>query len=79
MNIVEQNDCVKVETLGIGDVFKYDGELFMIILKGSVKPKGYVDTIFLLTGELTTFPITSDVVEVEANLTYKVKDKNGNY
>lgn len=79
MKIIEQNDSVKVETLGIGDVFKYDGELYMIIQKGSVKPKVFVDTVFLLTGELTTFPITSDVVEVEANLTYKVKDKNGNY
>lgn len=73
MEIIEQYNCVKVSALGIGKIFKYDDELYMVVQKQSTIPVSYVDTVKLQTGELTTFAISTDVVDVEVKMIYKVK------
>ena len=73
MEIVEQYNCVKVFALGIGKIFKYGDELYMVVQKQSTIPASYVDVVKLRTGELTTFPISTDVVDVEVKIIYKVK------
>lgn len=73
MEIIEQHNCVKVSALGIGKIFKYGDELYMVVQKQSTIPTSYVDVVKLRTGELTTFPISTDVVDVEVKIIYKVK------
>lgn len=73
MEIIEQHNCVKVFSLGIGKIFKYGDELYMVVQKQSTIPVSYVDVVKLRTGELTTFPISTDVVDVEVKIIYKVK------
>jgi len=73
MEIIEQHNCVKVSALGIGKIFKYGDELYMVVQKQSTIPASYVDTVKLRTGELTTFAISTDVVDVEVKMIYKVK------
>lgn len=73
MEIIEQHNYVKVGALGIGKIFKYGDELYMVVQKQSTIPVSYVDTVKLRTGELTTLAISTDVVDVEVKIIYKVK------
>lgn len=73
MEIIEQHNCVKVFALGIGKIFKYGDELYMVVQKQSTIPVSYVDVVKLRTGDLTTFALSTDVVDVEVKIIYKVK------